>query len=160
MATLGVGVAEVKIDEFNWTPKPILEVKPLEPTTRYVIDGKYMDEVEEVKVEKPKQEAVEEVAVSNGFDIDKLAYAVAMAETGNCTRGMGLTKNNAFGIMTWERGFREGRTYEKCEDSYVDFKQIWSDYYGEFPTRAMAERWTGKDSVDTWLKSVKQYYYQ
>lgn len=93
------------------------------------------------------------------FDLDKFARAVAMAETGNCTRGMGLSKNNAFGIMTWERGFREGRTYEKCEDSYIDFKQIWTDHYGGFPTQSMAKRWTGGDDTSTWLENVSFYYY-
>jgi len=114
------------------------------------------------EVKPVAQAEVAPVVVTNqhiSVDLDKLAYAVAMAETKNCTRGMGLSRNNAFGIMTWERGFREGRTYAKCEDSYADFKKIWAKYYGGFPTWEMANRWTGSDNVQTWLDNVTFYYY-
>jgi len=45
------------------------------------------------KVEK-KQEKPKEVKIDTKIDLDRLARAVAMAETNNCTKGYGLTHNN------------------------------------------------------------------
>lgn len=47
------------------------------------------------KVEKP-QIKPKEVKIDISFDLDKLAKAVAMAETGNCTKGYGKTYSNCF----------------------------------------------------------------
>jgi hypothetical protein len=49
------------------------------------------------KVEK-KHEKPKEVKIDNkpDFDLDRLARAVAMAETNNCTKGYGKTYNNCF----------------------------------------------------------------
>lgn len=97
-------------------------------------------------------------AVVEDFNISKLAYAIAMAETGDCTTGMGVTRNNCFGIMTWKRGFREGKTYSSKDESYADFRRVWEKSYGGFPTRSMARKWTGNDSPSNWLSTVKLYY--
>jgi len=92
------------------------------------------------------------------YDIDKLAYAVAMAETGNCTKGYGKTRNNCFGIMSWPNGRRTAKWYDSPEDSYNDFKRIWSEYYGSFPDYQMAKKWTGNDHPAIWLANVTEIY--
>lgn len=81
-----------------------------------------------------------------------------MAETGDCTTGMGKTKNNCFGIMEWPGGVRRGKSYTTKEDSYADFIRIWTSYYGEYPTYEMAKKWTGNDRPNQWLENVKTYY--
>lgn len=91
-------------------------------------------------------------------DLDRLSYAVAMAETGDCTKGMGVTKNNCFGVMHWPNGKRTGKVYDSKADSYADFKRIWQKSYGGFPTLAMARKWTGNDHPEKWLAIVRQYY--
>jgi len=48
--------------------------------------------------------------------------------------------------------------YEKYEDSFEDFKQLWTNYYWWYPDRAMAIKYTGWDRVDNWLRIVDQYY--
>lgn len=47
------------------------------------------------KVEKPQKQP-KEVKIYTSFDINKLAKAVAIAETGNCTKGYGKEYNNCF----------------------------------------------------------------
>lgn len=47
------------------------------------------------KAEK-KQEPIKEVKIDTKFDLDILARAVAIAETGNCTKGYGKTYSNCF----------------------------------------------------------------
>jgi hypothetical protein len=81
-----------------------------------------------------------------------------MAETANCTEGMGITKNNCFGIMTWPNGVRTGKTYASPEESYEDFKRIWSTYYVDYPSFELADKWTGSDHVQDWLDIVNYYY--
>lgn len=94
------------------------------------------------------------------FDIDRFAYAVAMAETGNCTVWNSAERNNCFGIMQWDKYWnRWYKSYETKEDSYKDFKRIWSSYYWEYPTRAMAIKYTWNDRVDTWLDNVMYFYH-
>ena len=81
-----------------------------------------------------------------------------MAETNDCTKGMGVSRNNCFGIMTWERGYREGKTYATKEESYADFKDLWTRKYKGFPNGQAATAWTGNDSPGTWLYAVNKYY--
>jgi len=81
-----------------------------------------------------------------------------MAETNDCTKGMGVTKNNCFGYMTWENGYREGKTYSSKEESYKDFKELWIRAYGGFPTIEMAKKWTGNHNSNTWYNNVSYYY--
>jgi len=97
-------------------------------------------------------------AMANGLDLDKLAYCVAVAETADCTTGIGVTKNNCFGIMTWPNGKRTGKWYENKQASYEDFKRIWMKSYKTFPTYSMAVKWTGNDKPQTWLNTVTQCY--
>ncbi len=94
--------------------------------------------------------------------MDRLAHAIAVAETGDCTTGMGVTKNNCFGIMewpAWNSYKRTGKTYLNKEEAYEDFKRIWTSYYGgRFPTWNDAVKWTGNDNPSVWLNNVKEAY--
>jgi len=92
------------------------------------------------------------------LDLDKLAYAVAQAETGDCTKGAGVSKNNCFGIMEWSTGTRQLKAYNTKAESYEDFKRIWEKSYKIYPTTAEAKKWTGNDSPETWLFNVNYYY--
>jgi hypothetical protein len=106
----------------------------------------------------------EEALKSTEIDLDKLAYAVAMAETANCTTGMGPTRNNCFGIKNGNTAPCDRMSasrfciYETPEQSYEAFKKIWSTWYKGFPTIAQARRWTGNDRPHHWLNTVTQYY--
>jgi hypothetical protein len=102
--------------------------------------------------------------VSAGVDMDKLAYAIAMAETHNCTKGYGKSYNNCFGIKNGNTapckkvGKNRMCIYDTPEESYVAFKIIWSKWYKGFPTYKQAALWTGNDRPDNWLKNVKFHY--
>jgi len=119
--------------------------------------------IEKVKVPVKEVKAPVEPKIDN-YDIDRLARAVAMAETGNCTKWYGKTYNNCFGI-------KNGRTapcpkvgkskmciYEKPEDSYKAFKTIWAKWYAWKPNLKMAQRWTWHDNAVRWLSHVNLYY--
>ena len=98
----------------------------------------------------PVKEAIQIVPL----DINRLAHAVAIAETGNCTTGVGITHTNCFGIRyggKWQK-------YDSPDDSYTDFKRIWLKSYKTFPTLQQAARWTGNDRVVTWRNRVKLLY--
>lgn len=92
-----------------------------------------------------------------GVDLDKLAKAVAMHETANCTKGSARF-NNCFGIKYAGKFAR----YATKEASYADFKRIWSKptgyYRGQFPTLALAKKYSGNDRASIWLKNVSHFY--
>jgi len=92
------------------------------------------------------------------FDIDKLAYAVAMAESGDCTKGAGAKRNNCFNIMRWDNGIRSIRYYNTKEDSYKAFKELWTRAYGGYPTYTQAVKYTGNDNAKNWLNIINFYY--
>ena len=122
-------------------PKPIEKVK------------------EPVKVVKPQEQPK-----IDSYDIDRLARAVAMAETGNCTKGYGKEYRNCFWIRNWNTapcpkiGKNRMCIYEKPEDSYIAFKKIWSKWYAWKPNLKMAQRWTGHDNAVRWLSHVNHFY--
>lgn len=112
----------------------------------------------EKPVEKPNEETKEEL------DMDKLARAVAIAETGNCTKGYGKTHFNCHGI-------KSGNTYpcpwtpkgKMCkfkdkEESFIAFKVIWGKWYKIHPNLVSAQRWTGHDNAVRWLYHVNLHY--
>lgn len=89
------------------------------------------------------------------YNLNKLARAVAMHETHDCQDKQGAALvNNCFGII------RNGRfvRYATKEDSYADFKQIWTKYYGRFPDLELAKRYSGNDRSRTWLNNVIKFY--
>ncbi len=95
-----------------------------------------------------------------GVDIKKLARAVAVAETQNCTTGVGATRNNCFGIKGVEDGVYQFRTFATPEASYEEFERIWLRAYGDrFPTIADARRWTASDGQQ-WLGIVATVYHR
>lgn len=95
------------------------------------------------------------------LDLDKLAHAVAYAETGHCKDGTAIKRNNCFGIMQWNKqGVRSPKWYSTKEESFQDFKRIWSKHYKRFPDLALANKWTGSDNAAQWLRNVKHYYYK
>lgn len=99
-----------------------------------------------------------------GLNLDKLAYAVAMAETKNCREGIGLRYNNCFGIKSGNTapcsnvGYNNMCIYEDPLEGYEAFKKIWSTWYKVFPTQHLAGKWTGGDNPGGWLITVTQYY--
>jgi hypothetical protein len=95
------------------------------------------------------------------FDLDKLAHAVAVAETGNCTTGMALTRNNCHGIMAWKNGRRYGRSFKTMGESFAAFKDLWTRLYGgRFPTMADARKYAGPTDASNWLANVTRVYYR
>lgn len=87
-------------------------------------------------------------------DIDRLAVAVAHAETSNCSKGVAVTHNNCFGIR---RGGKFVK-YQSKEESFEDFRRTWQTYYVTFPTLKMADIWTGGDKPREWLNIVTSKY--
>lgn len=110
-------------------------------------------------VEDSKKEIVEVVPV----DLDKLAKAVAMAETTGCTKWTALSKKNCHGIKSWNTYPCKSPKKAMCafashEESYEAFKVIWAKWYKTFPTRKQAVVWTWSDNADRWLAHVTLYY--
>lgn len=105
-----------------------------------------------------------ENTAKNSTDLDKLAYAIAMAETKDCQLGYGAMYSNCFGIkrgsiVPCETGKNNMCIFANKDESYRAFKKIWAEGYGGgFPTYAMAATWTGNDHPDSWLKNVSFHY--
>lgn len=99
------------------------------------------------------------------YDLDKLAYAIAMAETKDCTLWYGKEYNNCFGIKRWntvlcENIWRNSMCiFETKQQSYEAFKKIWTTHYKSYPTYNLASIWTWNDSPIEWLNNVNFYYY-
>lgn len=116
----------------------------------------------------PKAEAMHSAPQpAQSVDMDKLAYAIAMAETKNGELGYGKDYKNAFGIKNGsiapcaQIGRNRMCIYSSIEASYEAFKKIWGKGYGgRYPTYRDAQVWTGNDRPDTWLKNVNFYYNQ
>lgn len=113
-----------------------------------------------LKIKAPEQSPT---SAARGIDLDKLAYAVACAETSCGTRGAALSKNNHFGIMRWKmvdgKKVRYLAHYADHREGYAEFKSIWRRLYGSrCPTIEDAETWTGKDNAETWRANVLSVY--
>jgi hypothetical protein len=95
---------------------------------------------------------------AKNVNIQKLAYAVAVAETGDCTQGMGASKNNCHGIFGCVNGSCGPREFSSKEESYAEFQKLWITKYGDrFPTLKDAQRYTYTDG-QAWLSTVKVVY--
>lgn len=91
-------------------------------------------------------------------DIDRLAYAVAVAETSNCTAGTGLSRKNCHGIFGYQNGTYGPLTFATTEQSFQEFKWLWLTKYGDrFPTIHDARRYSGGPG-DAWLQRVTIAY--
>jgi len=98
------------------------------------------------------------VPKAKNVDIDRLAKAVAIAETSNCTAGTGLSKNNCHGIMACSKGKCSPRKFEKTEDSFHEFKILWLTKYGDrLPTLEDAQRYAASEGTE-WRKTVLAAY--
>lgn len=97
-------------------------------------------------------------------DLDKLAYAIAMAETRDCELGYGAMYSNCFGlkngsIVPCKTGKNNMCIFSSKDEAYNAFRKVWTQGYGGgFPTYAMAATWTGNDHPDSWLKNVSFHY--
>jgi len=90
--------------------------------------------------------------------MQKLAMAVAMHETKNCTLGVGATHNNCFGIRKWNGTKLDWARYNSKEEAYIDFKEIWGRMYGTtIPTLANSIRWSGDDRAVAWHNNVLHF---
>lgn len=97
----------------------------------------------------------------SGVDLDKLADAVAMHETGYC-KSPGSPKanarNNCWGIMYWPGGVRTLKTYSSIQEGKEDFKRIWAKHYKRFPDYQLAKTYSGSDKSAAWLANVTHFY--
>lgn len=90
--------------------------------------------------------------------MNRLAKCVAVAETGYCMKGSGVSHKNCFGIMEYSTGKRRLKHYSNVGESFDDFKRIWNDYYGALPSKALAAKWTGNDNPEIWLNNFYSCY--
>ncbi len=92
-------------------------------------------------------------------DLDRLAYAVSVAETSHCTAGTGISKNNCHGIIECSKGACAMKHFANTNESFLAFKKLWMRAYGDhFPTLEDAKRYSAGPG-DTWLERVSIAYY-
>ena len=114
------------------------------------------------EISKLKEIAVE--GKRNVFSLDKLAYAVAMQETKDCTLGYWKTHNNCFWIKHWNTvpcpwvPKMAMCKFKTKEESYRAFKIIWTKWYWELPNYEMAKRWSWDDRAWIWKYNVLHFY--
>ena len=118
----------------------------------------FKDELPQITLRLPDELHESAPVEPVSFDLDKLAKAVARHETCSCTCGNSAAVNNAFGIREWINGKPRFKHYASCEESYKDFKRIWSKYYGRFPDAKLASRYSGNDRPYQWLANVTKFY--
>tara|TARA_Y100000310_G_scaffold58490_1_gene53796 strand:- start:7064 stop:7390 length:327 start_codon:yes stop_codon:yes gene_type:complete len=101
-----------------------------------------------------------------GMDLDKLAKAVAMHETSDCTKGFGREYNNCHGIKNGNTAPcpKIGRSrmciYSDPQESYLAFRKIWSRWYKTLPTIEHARRYSGNDRAQIWRSNVLSFYHK
>lgn len=93
-------------------------------------------------------------------DLDKLAHAVAHAESGDCKSKLSKKTNNCHSIMTWATGTRQLKKFASKEQSYAAFKSLWARGYKVYPTLSAAKKYTGGDKAKEWLAIVNLFYNQ
>ena len=94
---------------------------------------------------------------SLGFDLDRLARAVAAHETCGCTCGVavslslsGRVKNNCFGMHNQGGQIIDGtiaKIYASRADSFADFEAYWIRRFGTLPNATIARIYTGHDGT-------------
>lgn len=158
------------------------EIKPQWPfwnhiwydmTDKNLKEWKYEDHVKPVEPKpiikaqiKPVETPKEVKPTNDTFDVKKLAYAVAVAETWDCTKWYGKTHNNCHWIKKGNtypcttRPWSKMCVFKDKEESYKAFEIIWMKWYKTFPTHRQAVIWSGNDSSDTWLKHVRIAYWK
>lgn len=66
--------------------------------------------------------------------------------------------HNCTGIMGYRNGVRSLRVFADDRGSLEAFKALWGYAYGGYPSRASADRYTGKDHAVRWLCLVYRSY--
>ena len=115
-----------------------------------------------------KDKPTQQKSNKQDFDLEKLAHAVAFAETGHCADGTAIKRNNCHGIMAWKKVFdketkknttvRYPRYFRSTQESFDEFKRIWAKSYKRYPDINLAIKWTGNDNAHVWLSNVNTYY--
>lgn len=159
-ATFATAFAELDLDPYDAVYDQAEEI---------IVETIWTEAYEELKEETENKETFDDYSEEmkaehkDALDLDKLAYAVAMAETHDCTKGYGATHNNCFGIKNANTAPCDWPKMVMCRyndpsESYEAFKKIWWKWYKKFPDRSLAVRWTGNDRADSWLEHVTHYY--
>lgn len=89
------------------------------------------------------------------LDIDKLAYAVSVAESSACSSPIALRTNNCHGLTL----HGEIQEFESTKQSYEAFKYTWRKSYKRFPDRTLAAKYSSEGAADTWLCNVRRIYF-
>jgi hypothetical protein len=98
------------------------------------------------------------------IDYDKLANAIAFAETDHCNDGTARKRNNCVGI----RSHGQAVYFASQAQSIEAAKQLWMKSYKLYPTtvvtyqgkkESLAQIWTGNDHPQRWLLAFNQYYH-
>lgn len=163
-ALAGISVYEYSIEQDDklTTLLSSLKIEAPKETPKKVVKPRITPKKQIVPT--PKEKLSDLSTKDDKFDIDKLAKAIALAETWNCTKGYGKTYNNCFWIKNWNTApcKKVGRNrmciYEKPEDSYVAFKTIWMKWYKTMPTHKQAVIWSWNDDAVTWRQNVLHHY--
>ena len=82
----------------------------------------------------------------------QIAHAIAVAETGGGTVGLGITQNNPCGL---KKGGQDA-SYATREEGLAACAWIWEHHYGGLPDLPKAIRWTGNHSPEQWLWHVNR----
>jgi hypothetical protein len=105
------------------------------------------------------EECIKSIVKRRHCDLDRLAYAVAMHETANCTVWTGKV-NNCHGMLIRVNGKRVPIVYKSKQESYEAFKKLWVRRYGGCPDMAKAIKYSGSDRPQEWLYNVNHYLYE
>ncbi len=90
------------------------------------------------------------------LDLDRLAYAVSVAESSACHSPVAYRTNNCHGIII------KGK-YAEFPDtaaSYRSFKHTWAKSYKTFPDRKLAAKYSSEGAADRWLCNVRRVYFR
>jgi len=88
------------------------------------------------------------------LDMDRLARAVASAESSGCRSPVALRTNNCHGITL----HGEYVQFSSTAESFSMFKRIWAKSYKTFPDHALAARYSSEGAADEWLCNVESVY--
>ena len=138
----------------NGITNPVEAKGELKRLKNLFIEGEFQEELPELSTSKL---FFETELLSDGTDLDRLSYAVAMAETKNCEVKTNFTvRGNCHGLI-----LSNGIAYfpsTEFETSHDQFKDIWKRMYGRFPDYNLAVKYTGGDRAKDWLRIVNYYY--
>lgn len=168
-------IKPLEIEKHLWTaPEPVhipVTVRPPAPKVQKVV--KPLSPVKKVqqtpiKLKVTVKPVVEAKTVhgrdinvpTKPLDLDKLARAVAFAESTSCKNAW---MNNCHGIKSGNTYKCKQKLGQMCQfkdraESFTAFKVIWMRWYKTFPTYKQAHIWTGGDKTEIWLNHVRTYY--